>query len=235
MKKNLFKLKKNWWKILLFIFLISIIPVSLNIVLGSNNPFHRFSIIGDPKDWLTFWGVYLGSIGTLIMAVIAFSSLKQNDLLAKQNEDQLKEIKRQWEEQNRARLSCSLAIGKDCIYIEIKNIASVPAHNVNVSLEDYTEEKGIYEFDTLCDHLAKIRFEISPFEIKQIPVWGVSPYVDGKYGGYLAVILSYNGVSETFNLYLEEINVTAWKYYTRDVCDSLKNINSTIDEIKRKI
>ena len=78
-------------------------------------------------------------------------------------------------------------------------------------------------------------FEISPYEIKQIPIWGVQPYVDGRYDGYLSVSLSYNDTSEVFNLYLKEINVTAWSYQTRDICNSLKDINSSIDDIKRKI
>ena len=78
-------------------------------------------------------------------------------------------------------------------------------------------------------------FDISPFETKQIPIRGIQPFVEGNYDGYLSVTLNYNDKTETFNLYLSEINVTAWRYDFCDVCKSITEVNSSIEDIKRKL
>lgn len=215
------KIRNKWFKMILCALVLIAAPIILNFILLLPAFVSEQLIIGTPQFWLEFWPIYIGAIGTFLMAIMTFKTLKQNAELIKN--------------QNTPKLSCSLAVGKDCIYIEIKNTASVPAHNVKIDIVDNTKSGKIYDFDSLRNHLANMAFELSPFEIKQIPIRGVQPYVDGDYNGFLTVTLIYNDISEVFNLYLKEINVTAWRYQTRDVCSSLKDINSSIDDIKRKI
>ena len=196
-------------------------PIIFNFVFLLPSCLPQRWLIGNPEYWHAFWPIYIGAFGTLLMAIMTYKTLKQNDQLIK--------------EQNTPSLSCSLSVGKDCLYIEIKNTTSVPAHNVKVSLTNNATNEKIYDFDSLCNHLSQMSFDISPFETKQIPIRGIQPYVDGKYDGYLSATLTYNDKSETFYLYLSEINVIAWKYDTHDVYKCLNELNSSIEEIKKKM
>ena len=190
-------MKRNKFLFVALAIIAVLAPVIFNFVFLLPSCLPQRWLIGDPGYWHTFWPTYIGAFGTLLMAIMTYKTLKQNDQLIK--------------EQNTPRLSCSLSVGKDCLYIEIKNTASVPAHNAKVSLTNNTTNEKIYDFDSLCNHLSQMSFDISPFETKQIPIRGIQPYVDGKYDGYISATLTYYDKTETFNLYLSEINVTAWK------------------------
>lgn len=214
-------MKRNTALLIIFAILAILAPVVFSFILLLPSCVPEEWLIGDPSYWHSFWPTYIGAFGTLLMAIMTYKTLKQNDQLIK--------------EQNSPKLSCSLAIGKDCLYIDIKNTASVPAHNVKVSLANNTTKEKILDFDSLCNHLSQMSFDITPFETKQIPIRGIQPYVEGKYDGYLSATLTYNDKSETFNLFLSEINVTAWKYDVRDVCQSISEINSSLEDIKRII
>ena len=211
----------NNWKYIVVGIIIVLAPIILNFILLLQIGIPEQLIVGDSKLWLSFWPTYLGALGTFLMAIMTYKTLKQNDKLIKK--------------QNTPKLSCSLAIGKDCLYIEIKNSTSVPAHEAKVSLANNTTKESILDFDSLCNQLAQMSFDISPFETKLIPIRGIQPCVDGKYDGYITATVSYNDTMESFKLYLSEINVTAWTYTIHDVCEGIKDINSTIRNIKNKI
>ena len=38
----------------------------------------QFTIVGEATDWLQFWPVYLGAIGTIAMTIATFCTLKAN-------------------------------------------------------------------------------------------------------------------------------------------------------------
>lgn len=213
-------MKRNKYLIVILAIIAILVPVIFNFVLVLPSFLPQRWLIGDPTYWHSFWPTYIGSLGTLLMAIMTYKTLKQNDQLIK--------------EQNTPKVSCSLSVSKDCLYIEIKNTASVPAHNVKVSLTSNTNEK-IFDFDSLCKHLSQMSLDISPFETKQIPIRGIQSYVEGKYDGYISVTLTYKDKTETFNLYLSEINVIAWKYDTHDVYKCLNELNSSIEGIKNKM
>ncbi len=109
-------MKRRFLQILLIFMLVIIlllgVPILLDYLLSRHNPISQLPIIGEAKDWLSFWGTYIGSIGTIGMAAIALVTIRQNDKLVRQNdklvlqnETQLAEMKRQWEEDRRACLS----------------------------------------------------------------------------------------------------------------------------------
>lgn len=212
-------MKRNIVLLVLVAIIAILAPIVFSFVLLLPSCIPEKWIIGDPNYWHTFWPNYIGAVGTLLMAIMTYKTLRQNDHLIKA--------------QNTPKLSCSLAVGKDCLYIEIKNTTSVPAYNVKVSLTNNTTKENIFDFDSLCNHLSQMSFDIPPFETKLIPIRGIQPVVNGKYEGYLSTTLTYDDKTETYNMYLKEINVTKWKYDTYDLCNSLKDINSSIDEIKR--
>ena len=106
--------------------LIILIPVILNFVVNLPSPLPEKYIIGGPKDWLSFWAVYIGSIGSLIMTGVAFVTIMQNGRMAAQNEKiitqnekQINEIVRQWEEEHRPRINISIAIYRKALFIKI--------------------------------------------------------------------------------------------------------------------
>lgn len=141
--------------ILLSVLLFIGIPILLNYIISRQNPLHWQNVMGTPQDWLTFWGAYLGSVGTIIMAIIAFMTLKQND-------QQLKELKRQWEEEHSPLLSLSIIGYRKALFIKINNIGKSNATDIKLSFnKDFVgnllkdDYKSMYE-----------RFENLPFDIE---------------------------------------------------------------------
>lgn len=191
------KKKKKWVIGLTVAVVVICLPILFNFLFLLPSIIPVKCLIGNPEYWLTYWPVYIGSIGTFAMAVTTFMTLLQNKELIKA--------------QNTPKLSCSLAVGNSCLLVVITNISSVTAHDVRISLTNKTSIKEIYNFDSLCCSLEKVRFDISPNDSKKIRIYGIEPHSTGKYDGYISVILNYNGVTETTNIYLEELTITEWK------------------------
>ena len=191
------KKKKKWVIGLTVAVAVICLPILFNFLFLLPSIIPVKWLIGNPEYWLTYWPVYIGSIGTFAMAVTTFMTLLQNKELIKA--------------QNTPKLSCSLAVGNSCLLVVITNISSVTAHDVRISLTNKTSIKEIYNFDSLCCSLEKVRFDISPNDSKKIRIYGIEPHSTGKYDGYISVILNYNGVTETTNIYLEELTITEWK------------------------
>ena len=169
-------------------------------------------VLHAPSAWTTFWATYLAAIASFVMILFTWKTLK--------------EMQRQWKEQNTPIVSCSLEKSSDSLLVELHNTSQVPAHKIRVRIANNTG-KDIHRFDKTCELLEKMTFEIPPFSIKQIPIMH-TPYVDGDYEGYLSVELSYSGKQELFDLYLKEINLTTWKYSTKDVCSKIEHLDNTV-------
>lgn len=100
-------------------------------------------VVGDGADWLGFWAAYIGAIASFAMVVLTWWTLKQskvqNDALIAQNEEilrnsneQLLELKRQWDETNRARLTFSIISYDGLFLLKISNCGTMTAFNVSV-------------------------------------------------------------------------------------------------------
>lgn len=180
-------------------------------------------LLQSPSSWATFWATYLAAIASFAMVFITWLTLRQN-------KNQLDELKRQWDEQNKPIVSCTLAKSSSEILIELHNSSQVSAHNVKVKLSNKTDE-DIFRFDETCRLLDDITFVIPPFSKKQIPIY-ITPYIDGNYTGYILVNLSYSGRSENFELYLAEINLTTTQFSNKEICDSIEKVGSVIKDKK---
>ena len=200
-------IKKYWWVIIIGLL---ILPLLINAGYLFES---EYSILHAPSAWATFWATYLAAIASFIMIFFTWRTLK--------------EMQRQWKEQNTPIVSCTLEKGSDHIIVELHNTSPVPVHKVGVRITNNTGMKEIYRFDKTCELLEKMTFEIPPFSIKQIPIM-LTPYVDGEYEGYLSVELSYCGKQERFDLYLKEINLTTWKYSTKDICSKIEHLDNTV-------
>ena len=108
-------------KYLLILFIgLLLIPIILNFVLQIPS---RFPIIGDSQAWLSFWASYIGAIASFAMIAITLLTLRQNQA-------QLNEIKRQWEEEHRPHLVCRVIVNKKAFFLQISNPSQFDASNV---------------------------------------------------------------------------------------------------------
>lgn len=68
---------KNWW---LIIPVMLILPFGINWLINQSTPsWWSSGVAGEGKDWLLFWGAYISSIATAIMAFLTYRIIKQND------------------------------------------------------------------------------------------------------------------------------------------------------------
>ena len=237
MKKEI-TVKKVVLMALLLDVIIILIPIALNFILNRESPIPQQYIIGDAKDWLSFWGVYIGSIGSLIMAGVAFVTIMQNNRVAKQNEallaqnkEQLYELKRQWEEQNKPVLSSTLSVSDNDLFLEIVNTSSVHASVDKCVIDNHTSHIKD-DFSKLNAALENICLELPPHYSKMIMIPGIEPHKVGDYGDdYISVSIVYGDNRKTFNLYLREITIMKWHVTKKDMADKLASI---ADEIKCK-
>lgn len=135
--KELFR--KYWWG-LLFIVVVVVTPIIINWMILQPK---QFFFVGDGTHWLGFWATYIGAIASFAMVLITWFTLKQNKIsleqnekLLKQNNDQLEELKRQWKENNRARLSFSIIASQTWYHLKITNTGTETAYNINLIFEN---------------------------------------------------------------------------------------------------
>ncbi len=200
---------KKYWSILAMVVFLLVLPLLINLCYRLESD---CSELHAPSAWATFWATYLAAIASFAMIFFTWRTLR--------------EMQRQWKEQNTPIVSCSLEKSSDSLLVELHNTSQVPAHKIRVRIANNTG-KDIHGFDKTCELLEKMTFEIPPFSFKQIPIM-LTPYVGGEYEGYLSVELSYCGKQERFDLYLKEINLTTWKYSTYDVCSKIEHLDNTV-------
>lgn len=205
---------KKYWSILAMVVFLLVLPLLINLCYRLESD---CSELHAPSAWATFWATYLSAIASFAMIFFTWRTLK--------------EMQRQWKEQNTPIVSCTLEKGSDHIIVELHNTSPVPVHKVGVRITNNTGMKEIHRFDKTCEWLEKMTFEIPPFAIKQIPIV-ISPYIDGDYEGYLSVEVSYCDKHDVFDLYLKEINLTTWKYSLKDIYDKMEETKKTIKDKK---
>lgn len=72
------------------------------------------------------------AIGAIVTSLMMFATLCS----LYQNRQQLKELKKQWHESNRARLNVRIIVYNKAYYIEYHNSGKDDAYNVNISIND---------------------------------------------------------------------------------------------------
>ena len=110
-------IRKYWWIIIIGLL---ILPLLINAGYLFES---EYSILHAPSAWATFWATYLSAIASFVMVFATWWTLKQN-------KDQLKEMKRQWEEDHRPKIEAYLIKGSAIAgkrEIEFVNIGASPA------------------------------------------------------------------------------------------------------------
>ena len=123
--------KRDKWLIAIFAVASLIFPFILNWLLQKKT---FVPVIGDSSTWLSFWPVYLSSIASFGMIFFTYRTLLHN---IKQTED----LKKQREEDERARLVFSVIVYQTAFMLKIRNVGKRDVYNAVLSFnEDFLDE-----------------------------------------------------------------------------------------------
>lgn len=120
-------MKKQYRIYLAVGFALIIFPLFLNWALLQKA---LFQVVGDSTAWLSFWPVYLSAMASFGMIYFTYRSLQQN-------KRQLEELRKQREEEERARLVFSVIVYEHAFMLKISNIGK---RNVYEAAIQFNEE-----------------------------------------------------------------------------------------------
>ncbi|MFA4998277.1 MAG: hypothetical protein WC513_09210 [Bacteroidales bacterium] len=109
-------------------------------------------------DWVT-----ISAFITAIMALIAGITLRQNHL-------QLKELKRQWEATNRARLNFSIIFNRGSFLLKITNVGKQTAYDIELKISDIIDSPFLDCMQTTNRYLQKNKFAIQSGNSKDFSI-----------------------------------------------------------------
>lgn len=152
-------IKKYWW---CFIIALIVVPIALNFILliPAFTP-----IVGDNQTWLSFIGTLIGALASFAMILFTAKTLEQNN-------QQLKEMRRQWDEE--PYVACELSPSNEtcCLRLHITNYSNVIADNIKISiinnliysdsLNDDCALLNKNNHDMIFDYISSQSFTIAP-------------------------------------------------------------------------
>lgn len=154
------KMRKTYW--ILIILGVVFLPLVLNWLILQPS---RFEVVGDGTHWLSFWVTWLSAFASFAMVLITWKTLKQN----KEQVDD--ELKRQWEEQNRARLTFSIVVVEKMYMIKISNIGNINAHNILLKFNDsFVESLYSQNKRDAIKEIQDVAFSIEANTSRYIPI-----------------------------------------------------------------
>ena len=140
-------IKKYWW---CFIIALLVVPISLNFILliPAFTP-----IVGDSQTWLSFIGSLIGALASFAMIFFTAKTLEQNN-------QQLNEMRRQWEEDHRPHLYGRIAAYKHMYFYQIYNAGSIDAYNVSLKINNEFSNQIPEEFKYIFKEMQDFPFFI---------------------------------------------------------------------------
>ena len=126
------------------LFLFLGIPYAVNCLILENK---WFEVVGNDETsraWLGFWATYIGSIASFAMVFATWKTLMQN-------REQVDELKRQWEQQNRPYLLAEIIKKDTTYYLKLCNIGKRTAESIKIKFDD--------EYWDLIVHYLDIAYE----------------------------------------------------------------------------
>ena len=178
-------IKKYKWLILLALLAL---PFILNYVLNCDC---GFATIGAPKDWLMFWGSYISSIVTAIMAYIAYRSLMLNV------------------DTTRASIVFRVIADSDYYFLEISNVGAAIAKNIVLNFnEDFKSKLSNTEKESY-EAIEKCGITLKNNESKYLGIVCATPNkewsLNNRAGGTEKYTMSQKDLSELLN---HDIHIT---------------------------
>ncbi len=162
---------KHYRLFLLLIILFCIIPLGINLLISLPKNILPFHVVGNDISWLSFWAAYLSAAATFIMVIFTWLTIKQNG-------EQLDELKRQWKEEHRARLSFSIVSKQGIFMLKIANVGKETAYNIRLTFSDqFIESLLSNSTKEIYRKLNGKSFIIEPYTDKYYylaPIYGIS-------------------------------------------------------------
>ena len=144
-------MKKQYWIYFTVCIALILFPFFLNWTLLQNA---IIPVVGDSTTWLSFWPVYLSAIASFGMIYFTYRSLQQN-------KRQLEELRKQREEEERARIVFSVIVYQHAFMLKISNIGKRNVYNATIQFnEDFINELFKEQYEVGFKQLA------SPFFIE---------------------------------------------------------------------
>jgi|LSQX01.1.fsa_nt_gb hypothetical protein len=120
-------------------------------------------------DWVT-----ISAFITAIMALIAGITLRQNHL-------QLKELKRQWEATNRARLNFTIIFNRGSFLLKITNVGKQTAYDIEIKISDNIIDSPFFDcIQTTNKYLQNHKFAIQSGDSKNFSIAPKFHVINGK-------------------------------------------------------
>lgn len=233
--------KYYWW-----IFLIAVIAITTPLVINRAiiQP-QKIKVVGDGTQWLGFWGTYISAIASFAMVIITWKTLKQN-------KEQLSELKRQWDEKKRARLSFSIIPSQSWYELKISNIGYEPAYNIKIIFNNnFIDNIPIPKAKEIFRKFQENAFSIEQGKSKYLLIGvcdGAMEYwkdkcediiIKGSYCGLYSIDEKVNILEYTIGgSVVDDELTTAFKYFKKGVIvqnDSYYPIQKSLDIIAKKI
>lgn len=169
-------------------------------------------------DWVAF-----GTIATFTMAIATFWSLYQN-------RKQLRELKRQWNEQNRAKVTPILIRKGNKIHLRIRNISNVTTSNLTLYIKISCDNGEINWHENPEDKINGTSLNIEPNGFKDIAM--SMHWHETNYQGCIEVKIIYNDKSSEYHkISMGELNIVEGLSDIDVISSRLKTI---ADEIRQK-
>jgi len=152
-----FSTKKILFSALLFIMIFLFIINTVRVVLPHIPYFSDWSMMGQNKataDFILFWANILTAAVSLSMVIVTAKSVELN-------ENQLNELKRQWEEEHKPYLSCHLIVHRNIFRLCVTNSSNVVAKDVHVSIDNFLDKEPL-RFENLKAFFEHQLFLIPP-------------------------------------------------------------------------
>jgi hypothetical protein len=218
---------KDYWAWIVFVlFWLTIVPFIINQLILSEK---CWDVVGGPVEWLAFWPSYLSALASAVM--IGFTAKTLNN-----NNKQLDELKRQWDEEHRPNVSVSFhRIGVNG-YLRIINISNVEIKDLGIEILEIPEistiRKVIEQYPDVKEDIEVKHMYIEPRGIRNI-ILAAGFCNDLLPNEYIGLKLKYN------TIYENAIRVTFNQSYSigddligRELVDSIDRLRNVVNNLK---
>lgn len=183
-----------------------------------------FNVVGEPVNWLMFWATYLSAAASFVMIVYTALTLKQN-------ESQLDELKKQWDEAHKPELSVHFFGHDQFFYIRVQNVSIVTVSDISIKVTNDPKQETILNYDSWKQSIENIHFSIEPNGHRDIAVL-CSFYKGIKYDDHLGLQFNFKNGKHDVKLSFDEATMLTSRFEEETLLNELKEIANKIENIK---
>lgn len=159
-------IKRNWG-ILSIIVILLFLPLLINLCYLCKT---CYPILHAPSAWTTFWATYLAAIASFLMIYFTWKTLK--------------EMQRQWNETNRARLNFAIVAYNGLFLLKVTNCGTATAYNITIEFnKDFIDNHFSNRIKETIRELGEKPFCIEAGTSRHYhisPIYGSGPWKIGE-------------------------------------------------------